>query len=82
MGLATPPSAILSAVIFNALIIIIPPDPAGAEGRGLPPSCPSSGAAVLLRRNLPSTAWAACIVPVHRHQADRPDTDRPELGAG
>ena len=56
MHLATPESAILSAVIFNALIIIAL-DPAGAEGRALPAARRGSGAAAEsldLRRRRPS----------------------------
>ena len=48
MGLASPQSAILSAVIFNALIIVAL-IPSGAAGRALPPL----GAAALLQAQSP-----------------------------
>jgi K+-transporting ATPase ATPase B chain len=58
MGLASPASAILSAVIFNALIIIflIPLALKGVKYRPL-------GAAVLLRRNLLIYGLGGIIVP-------------------
>jgi len=58
MGLASPASAILSAVIFNALIIIflIPLALKGVQYRPL-------GAAVLLRRNLLVYGLGGVIVP-------------------
>ncbi|MBC7622064.1 MAG: potassium-transporting ATPase subunit KdpB [Aeromicrobium sp.] len=58
MGLATPNSAILSAVIFNALIIIalIPLALKGVKYRAM-------GAAVLLRRNLLVYGLGGIIVP-------------------
>ncbi len=58
MGLASPASAILSAVIFNALIIIflIPLALKGVKYRPL-------GAAVLLRRNLLVYGLGGVIVP-------------------
>ena len=58
MGLASPASAILSAVIFNALIIIflIPLALKGVKYRPL-------GAAVLLRRNLLIYGLGGMIVP-------------------
>jgi K+-transporting ATPase ATPase B chain len=58
MGLASPASAILSAVIFNALIIIflIPLALTGVKYRPL-------GAAVLLRRNLLIYGLGGVIVP-------------------
>ncbi|MGO4278987.1 potassium-transporting ATPase subunit KdpB [Cupriavidus sp. RAF20_2] len=58
MGLATPASAILSAVIFNALIIValIPLALRGVVYRPL-------GAAVLLRRNLLIYGLGGIIVP-------------------
>ena len=58
MGLASPASAILSAVIFNALIIIflIPLAPKGVKYRPL-------GAATLLRRNLLIYGLGGVIVP-------------------
>jgi len=58
MGLATPNSAILSAVIFNALIIIalIPLALKGVKYRAI-------GAAVLLRRNLLIYGLGGIIVP-------------------
>lgn len=48
MGLASPESAILSAVIFNALIIIAPAIPPALRGVKYRPV----GAAALLSRNL------------------------------
>ena len=59
MRLASPSSAILSAVIFNALIIVVP-DPAGAEGRE---ATAPIGAAALLRRNLLIYGLGGLIVP-------------------
>ena len=58
MGLATPNSAILSAVIFNALIIIalIPLALKGVKYRAM-------GAALLLRRNLLVYGLGGIIVP-------------------
>ncbi len=58
MGLATPGSAILSAVIFNALIImfLIPLALKGVKYRPL-------GAAVLLRRNLLIYGLGGLVVP-------------------
>ena len=58
MGLATPQSAILSAVIFNALIIIflIPLALKGVRYRAL-------GAGALLRRNLQIYGIGGIIVP-------------------
>jgi K+-transporting ATPase ATPase B chain len=58
MGLATPASAILSAVIFNALVIValIPLALKGVRYRPL-------GAAVLLRRNLLVYGLGGLIVP-------------------
>ena len=58
MGLATPQSAILSAVIFNALIIValIPLALRGVSYRPL-------GAAALLRRNLLIYGLGGIIVP-------------------
>ncbi|MET0499281.1 MAG: potassium-transporting ATPase subunit KdpB [Steroidobacteraceae bacterium] len=58
MGLATPSSAILSAVIFNALIIIflVPLALTGVKYRAL-------GAAALLRRNLLIYGLGGIVVP-------------------
>jgi K+-transporting ATPase ATPase B chain len=58
MGLATPQSAILSAIIFNALIIIalIPLALRGVPYRRV-------GAAALLRRNLLVYGLGGLIVP-------------------
>ena len=58
MQLATPQSAILSAIIFNALIIIalIPLALKGVKYRPI-------GAAALLRRNLLSTALGGIVLP-------------------
>ena len=66
MGLRTPQSAILSAVIFNALIIValVPLALRGIRYR-------PEGAAALLRRNLLSTASAASS---SRSSGSRPST--------
>lgn len=58
MGLSTPASAILSAVIFNALVIVflIPLALTGVKYRPL-------GAATLLRRNLAVYGLGGVIVP-------------------
>jgi K+-transporting ATPase ATPase B chain len=58
MGLATPQSAILAAIIFNALIIIalIPLALRGVHHRPLP-------AAALLRRNLLIYGLGGLVVP-------------------
>ena len=58
MGLATPASAILSAVIFNALVIIflVPLALKGVKYRAL-------GAAALLRRNLLIYGLGGIVVP-------------------
>ena len=67
MGLATPQSAILSAVIFNALIIValIPLALKGVAYRPL-------GAAALLRRNLLVYGLGGLVAALRRHQAGRP----------
>ena len=67
MRLATPESAILSAVIFNALIII-GLIPLALRGVRYTPS----SAASMLRRNLGIYGLGGIIAPVHRHQAHRP----------
>jgi len=58
MGLSTPHSAVLSAVIFNALIIValIPLALRGVKYRPL-------GAAVILRRNLIIYGLGGIILP-------------------
>ena len=72
MGLASPESAILSAVIFNALIIVRP-DPAGPEGRratvrwARPPCCAARCSIYGL---------GGVVAPVRRHQAHRPGPGR------
>ncbi len=58
MGLASPASAILSAVIFNALIIVFL-IPLALRGVGYRPQ----PAAVLLRRNLAIYGLGGLIVP-------------------
>ena len=75
MHLASPQSAILSAIIFNALIIValIPLALRGIPYRPI-------GAAALLRRNLLIYGVGGIIVPVHRHQADRHGRQRPGAG--
>ena len=67
MGLATPQSAILSAVIFNALIIValIPLALRGVTYRPV-------GAAALLRRNLLVYGLGGIIVPFVGIKLDRP----------
>ena len=75
MRLSSPQSAILSAVIFNALIIIAL-IPLGAAGRGLPAGRgrgPAAAQSVDLR---PRRHRAA----VHRHQGDRHGAGRPASG--
>ena len=71
MGLSTPQSAILSAVIFNALIIVAL-IPLALRGVGFRPgagerAAPSQPARLRPRRD---------HRPVHRHQADRPRRSR------
>ena len=63
MRLATPNSAILSAVIFNALVIIVlvPLALRGVKTR-------AASAAVLLRRNLLVYGVGGHRRAVHRHQ--------------
>ena len=58
MGLASPDSAILSAVIFNALIII-PLHPAGAARGQVPPGRPPT----VLRRNLLIYGLGGLVAP-------------------
>ena len=58
MGLATPDSAILSAVIFNALIIVAL-IPLALKGVSYKPQ----GAATLLRRNLLVYGLGGLVVP-------------------
>ena len=74
MHLATPQSAILSAVIFNALIIIalIPLALRGVRYRPI-------GAAAVLRRNLLDLRPGRPDRAVHRHQADRHAPGRPAV---
>ncbi len=66
MRLASPESAILSAVIFNALIIIalVPLALRGVKTR-------AASAAVLLRRNLLIYGVGGVDRAVHRHQDHR-----------
>ncbi len=67
MGLATPQSAILSAVIFNAIIIplLIPLALRGVRYRPV-------SADALLRRNLLDLRPRGRHSPVYRHKAHRP----------
>jgi K+-transporting ATPase ATPase B chain len=58
MGLASPRSAILSAVIFNALIIVVL-IPLALKGI----TCRPQGAAVVLRRNLAIYGLGGLLVP-------------------
>ncbi len=69
MGLASPASAILSAVIFNALIIValIPLALKGVRYRPV-------GAAVRAAQQHPDLRRGRDHRAVHRHQADRPDS--------
>ena len=75
MRLATPESAVLSAVIFNALIIVFA-DSARAQGRGLPAA----------RRRRAAPAQPAGLRPgraggaLRRHQAHRRPARRPAPG--
>ena len=72
MRLATPQSAILSAIIFNALIIIalIPLALQGVRYRAV-------GAAALLRRNLLIYGLGGIVVPFVGIKADRPRSSPP-----
>ena len=72
MQLATPQSAILSAVIFNALVIpmLVPLALRGVKTR-------AASAALLLRRNLLVYGLGGIIVPVHRNQDHRPVSRSP-----
>ena len=74
MRLATPQSAILSAIIFNALIIIalIPLALKGVTYRPI-------GAAALLRRNLLIYGLGGIVAAVRRHQGDRPRRHRARI---
>ena len=71
MGLATPQSAILSAVIFNALVIValIPLALRGVRFR-------AASAHRVLRRNMLVFGLGGMVVPVRRHQAHRPRSSR------
>ncbi len=71
MRLATPQSAILSAIIFNALIIplLVPLALKGVKYRPI-------GAGPLLARNLAIYGARRHRRAVRRHQADRPGRDR------
>ena len=73
MGLETPESAILSAVIFNALIIValVPLALRGVRYRPI-------GADGLLRRNLLIYGLGGIVVPFIGIKAHRP---APEVGA-
>ena len=75
MHLGTPKSAILSAIIFNALIIpaLVPLALRGVKYRAI-------GATALLRRNLLIYGLGGMILPVHRDQADRPRRPQPVRG--
>ena len=79
MHLATPKSAILSAVIFNALIIIalIPLALKGVRYRAI-------GAAAVLRRHSLDLRCRGTDRAVHRHQVDRhaPGRPAPHLSGG
>ncbi len=73
MRLHSPQSAILSAVIFNALIIIalIPLALRGVKYRPAP-------AGVILRRNLIIYGVGGILIPFVGHQAHRRPAHRPE----
>ena len=75
MGLATPASAILSAVIFNALIIValIPLALKGVKYRPLGAERHPAAQPAGLRPGRPHRA-------LHRHQGHRPDAGRPQPG--
>ena len=72
MHLGDPQSAIISAIIFNALIIpaLVPLALRGVKYRAI-------GATALLRRNLLIYGLGGVILPVHRDQADRPRRPQP-----
>ena len=72
MHLGDPKSAIISAIIFNALIIpaLIPLALKGVKYRAI-------GATALLRRNLGDLRARRRDPPVHRDQAHRPDRAQP-----
>ena len=72
MHLGDPKSAILSAVIFNALIIpaLVPLALRGVKYRAI-------GATALLRRNLLIYGLGGMILPFVGHQAHRPDRAQP-----
>ncbi len=72
MDLGSPQSAILSAIIFNALVIpaLVPLALHGVRYRAI-------GATALLRRNLLIYGLGGVILPVRRHQADRPGGSQP-----
>ena len=72
MHLGTPQSAIISAIIFNALIIpaLVPLALKGVKYRAI-------GATALLRRNLLIYGLGGDDPAVHRDQADRPDRPQP-----
>ena len=71
-GLGTPESAIISAIVFNALIIpaLVPLALRGVRYRPV-------GATALLRRNLLIYGARRAGRAVHRDQADRPDRPQP-----
>ena len=77
MGLATPQSAILSAVIFNALIIIAL-IPLALRGVGFRPAPASE----LLQRNLAHLRPRRDHRSLHRDQADRSRRHRPPPSLG
>ena len=64
MKLGTPASAIISAIVFNAIVIplLVPLALRGVRYR-------PAGATVLLRRNLLIYGVGGLIAPVRRHQA-------------
>ena len=72
MQLGTPESAIISAIIFNALIIpaLVPLALRGVRYRAI-------GATALLRRNLFIYGLGGIDRAVHRHQAHRPRRAQP-----
>ena len=75
MDLGTPQSAIISAIVFNAVVIplLVPIALRGVKYRAV-------GATALLRRNLLDLRARRAGGAVRRHQADRPDRPQPAGG--
>ena len=75
MDLGTPQSAIISAIVFNAIVIplLVPIALRGVKYRAV-------GATALLRRNLLVYGARRPDRALHRHQAHRPDRPQPAGG--